>query len=795
MSRRILTARDQVQMLAPWRADEWPSRRRVAFLKVARYPQEWRADAPYGYLPSGRARNRPPSVLRDPANKEAGIVDPSEIRYEDRGNKIVAFHPSGERLGSYSWEDGDGNHPAHIGIAQVNPRYQGQGVSGAIIDHIREYHAPDLVHSGYRGVGSLSYQGRAGALRDLGNTEEEHNDYFNTTPFNYGSTEPAVFEGFGYSDITDEQRQAHAKLMEQFEEDKQHPNYTGRTSENPYDPDLFDEYGDRHEYGYDADGNYVGLSGGGKNSEGYSEEGYDREGYDREGYDNGGLDRDGYDQEGYHNVTGLNRDGKTRHGYTPGDGTAPAGMIPMSQMAQHWAENGLPTSPEHQDMMDSAAGGIGQTMYAVREPRHRSLHDGSYHVGNGDTLYSSLERARQVAYHPDDPGKDKDIVSADWVDPEHLHVDMDGENPEDFYYAPVSDWDDAEDTASTEASLVHDRHRHQRVLGDLGHGWRSGVLPYSSHPSFEYTDPNGGRSGRIYQQNNGVWRTEHEPEFGSTRRSSYDNYRDAADAIREGTRPGPTMEQHALEVNNHYEGTGGGQVEWQPHPSGQGLTARTPHGDLHLTQDPSSGLWNWHAGPHGHQPGDEGGMRSPWAESLSRAAAKSIQKITRNPFHGGLADELGEGWSRHPRSEGAFTQRLPSGNHAFVAKNPDGTYGSGIQRDNGSGRPSTSMAYRDDIPHLDEALAFIQHRENPVPASKLGAGWEDHDRGRHNFPAYLNENHPSGAFSGVTWNRDGGGWQAVVFPHEGGRHRSEVRKTPQQAAAWANSVMDKLAPQ
>lgn len=768
-------------LLASWRP--------VAFIKQARYPQEWRDHAPYGRLPSGRARNRPPSVLRDPDNPDAGILDPSEIRYEDEGDSISAYHPNGDHLGNYSWEEGDHRNPPHIGIAQVNPRYQGQGVSGAIIDYIREHHEPDLVHSGYRGMGSLSYQGRAAALRDLGNTEEEHNDYFNTTPYNYGETEPSTFR---YRTPTPQQRQAHTELMQHFEEDMKHPNYTGRRSESSHNPDLFDEDGDRHEYGYDSDGDYVGLESGGKDFEGYSEEGYDHEGYDRDGLDRSGVDREGFDEDGFHNTTGLNRDGKTRHGYTPGDGTAPAGMIPMSQMAQHWAENGLPTSPEHQDMMDSAAGGIGQTMYAVREPYHRSLHDGSYHVGNGDTLYSSLERARQVAYHPDDPSKDKDIISADWIDPDHLHADMDGENPEDFYYAPVSDWDDAEYTASTEASVVHDPQRHQRILDDLGHGWRKGVLPFGSHPSFEYTDPNGGRSGRIHQKNNGVWSTEHQPEFGSTRRFRYDNYRDAAAAVQEGTKPGRTMEQHALEANNHYEATGGGAVDWEPHPNGKGLTAHTPHGDLHVVQDPDTGSWHWHAGPHGSQPGDEGNMRAPFSNTLTSAATAGVKAITRTPFHGGLADELDEGWERHPRSAGAFTRRLPSGNHAFVAKNADGTYGSGIQRDNGSGAPSTSIAYRDDMPDLGQALAFIHHRENPVPPSKLGQGWEDFDRGRQHFPAYLNESHPSGAFSHVAWDvLNGGDWRASVR-HGDERYDSNAHKTPQAAAAWANSVMDGL---
>lgn len=791
--KRIITARDQVHMLAPWHAvdhhEMLSPRQREAFRKEARYPQVWRGEAPYGHLPdSGRARNQPPSVHRDPDNPEAGIIDPSEIRYEDRGGSISAYHPNGDHLGNYSWEGGDYGEPAHIAVAQVNPRYQGQGVGGGIIDHIREHHEPDLAHSGYQGNGSLSYQGRAAALRDLGNTEEEHNDYFNTTPYNYGSTEPATF-GFGH--VTEAQRQAHAELMQQFEEDKNHPNYTGRRSENPHDPDLYDEDGDRHEYGYDSDGDYVGLSSGGKDSEGYSDEGYNYEGYDRDGFDRGGLDEDGYDQEGFHDVTGLNRDGETRHGYTPGDGTPPEGTVPMSQMASHWKQNGLPTSPEHQEMMNDADGGVmAPTMYAVRNRYERGRDGGGYHVGNGDTLYSSLDRARQMAYHPDDPRKDKDIVSVDHLDPDYLHTDASGQTPEDFHYAPESNWNDGEDTASTPASIVHDPQRHQRILGDLGYGWKQSTLDYSPHPSFEYADPNGGRTGRMYQQDNGAWQTEHQPEFGSMRRRYYDNYADAADAIREGTAPGPTMDQHALEVNNDYQGSGQGEVDWEPHPTGQGLTARTPHGDLHVVQDSNTGAWNWHAGPHGSQPGDEGNMSSPLSDNLTRAAASGIRAITRNPFHGGLGDQLGEGWVRHPAASGGYTRRLPSGNHGYIVPHDDGGYTAGIQHDNGRGQPYAAPIVRRSSPDLAEAQAFIQHRDSPIPASALGQGWSDYELGPRSFPAYTHEGHPSGSRANIAWGEQGG-WQPTVH-HQGEMYQGSSHKTPQQAASWASSLMDDL---
>lgn len=627
MTRRILTAREQHEMLAPWR--------HVAFIKEARYPQEWRDEAPYGRLPSGRARNRPPSVLRDPDKPDAGVLDPSEIRYEKEGLSVSAYHPNGDHLGNYSWEGGGYYSPPHIGIAQVAPRYQGQGVAGGIIDHIREHYQPDLAHSGFRGVGSLSYQGRAGALRDLGNTEEEHNDYFNTTPFNYGSTEPAAFGNFGR--VTDEQRKAHLELMQHFEEDKKHPNYTGTRSSHSHDSDMVDEDGDRYEYGYDSNGDYVGLSDGGKDSEGYSEEGYDYRGYDRDGFDRGGLDEEGFDQDGYNNATGLNRDGETRHGYTPGDGTPPEGTVPMSQMQAHWEQNSLvPSAVGQQEMMDDAVNGLSPEMYAVRQPYQRSLHTGRHHIGNGDTVYSSLERARQVAYHPDDPSRDKDIVRVNYgtLDPDHLHTDATGKTPEDFHYAPPSGWDDAEDTASTEAEIVHDPVRHQRILGDLGHGWSQSTRPpLSENSGFEYTDPNGGRSGRMYLGANVLWYAEHQPLFGARRRSYHDNYLAAAATIQEGTRPGPTMEQHALEANNDYRASGQGSVEWQPHPNGQGLTARTPHGDLHVVQDSDTGRWNWHAGPHGSQPGDEGNRRGMISDNLSRSAGYGIESITRTPFH------------------------------------------------------------------------------------------------------------------------------------------------------------------
>lgn len=808
MTRRVITAREQHEMLSPWR--------REAFIKEARYPQEWRGDAPYGTIPgSGRARNRPPTVLRDPDDPDAGFIDPSDIRYEQEGDSVSAYHPNGAHLGNYSWED-DGGH-AHISIAQVNPQYQGQGVAGGIIDHIREHHQPDLVHSGYQGNGSLSYQGRAGALRDLGNTEQEHNDYFNTKPYNYGEPRPAQFflrgpSGRQIPPITEAQQRAHKELMQQFEEDKNHPNYTGVRSDGSHnDPDMFDEYGDRHEYGYDSDGDYVGLSDGGKDSEGYSDEGYNSEGYNREGYDRGGLDSEGRDEYGFDEETGLNRDGETRHGYTPGGGQPPEGTVPMSQMASHrFPTRTRPATgwSAHQKMMDDAAGSeVSPTMYAVRHAGEVSPHTGHYHVGNGDTLYSSLERARQVAYHPDDPSKDKNIVSVGHgeLEPHELHTDASGKTPEDFHYAPVSDWGDAEDTASTEANIVHDPHRHQRILGDLGHGWsQSTEPPLSENSGFEYTNPTSGRTGRIYQQSsNGTWRTQHQPEFGRPRPGQYQTYREAAEAVHQGTAPGPTMDQHALEVNNNFEASGEGSVDWQPHPSGQGLMAHTPHGDLHVVQDPDTGQWNWHAGPHGSQPGDEGNMSGMLPEAshrVNRAAASGIQAITSRPFHGGLADELGEGWRRHPTSSGFYTKQLPSGNHAFVNKDDDdGTYRSGIQRDNGQGQPTGTPIFLRASPDLAQAKAFIQHRESPVPASALGEGWRGDNMGPRYFPSYVYEGHPSGSAATVAWGGGGPrsrdnekpGWKPTVH-YQGDLHPGPIHKTPQEAAQWASSFMNDL---
>ena len=805
MSRRIVTAREQVEMLSPW----W---REAAVLKEARYPQEWRGGAaPYGTIPgSGRARNRPPSVLRDPDDPSAGIIDPSEIRYVNPpySDSVSAFHPNGAHLGNYSWED-DGDH-AHIGIAQVSPKYQGQGVAGGIIDYIREHHQPNLVHSGYQGNGSLSYQGRAGALRDLGNTEEEHNDYFNTRPYNYGESRPAQFglsspNGRVVPPITEDQQRAHDELVKHFEEDMKHPNWTGvRSDGSGGDPNMVDEYGDRHEYGYDADGDYVGLNDGYKNSEGYSYDGYNSEGYNYDGYNSEGYNSEGRDEYGYHAETGLNEEGKTRHGYTPGDGTPPEGTVPMSQMQDHWDQNSLvPSAVGQQGMMDEAANGLSPEMYAVRHTGEVSPETGHHHVGNGDTLYSSLERARQVAYHPDDPSKDKNIVSVNYgtLDPDELHTDASGQTPEDFHYAPVSGEWDAEDTASTPADLVHDPHRHQRILGDLGHGWsQSTEPPLSENSGFEYTDPNSGRGGRMYQQtSNGTWRTQHQPEFGRQRQGQYQTHREAAEAIHQGTAPGPTMDQHALEVNNDYEATGGGSVDWEPHPNGQGLMAHTPHGDLHLNRD-SEGRWNWHAGRHGYQPGDEGGARSMLSNSLTGAASAGIRAITNRPFHGGLADELGEGWVPHPTAQGAYTRRLPSGDHAFVRKDVDnGNYISGIQSDNGRGQPNRSPNSMRNSPDLAQAKAFIQHRESPVPAKALGQGWRGDNMGPRYFPSYVYEGHPSGAAATVAWggggprSRDGEkpGWLPTVH-HGGGLHPGPTHKTPQEAAAWASSFMDGL---
>lgn len=810
--RKITRARDQVELLAPWRPEVevlYP-RRRVAFIKEARYPQVWSGKAPYGYLPSGRARNRPPSVRRDADDPDSEIIDPSEIRYELEGDSVSAYHPNGDHLGNYSWDDS--YHPPHIGIAQVDPTYQRQGVAGGIIDHIREHHQPDLVHSGYQGNGSLSYQGRAGALRDLGNTEEEHNDYFNTKPYNYGESSPAQFglrspSGRKVPNFTEDQIKAHKELMQHFEEDKNHPNYTGVRSNGSHDdPDMYDSNGEKHEYGYDSDGDYVGENDGYKDSEGYSYDGYNSEGYDRDGRNSEGYDSEGLDEYGYHQETGLNREGQTRHGYTPGDGTPPKGTVPMSQMQDHWEQNSLvPSAVGQQGMMDEAANiGLSPEMYAVRHQRELSPDTGQYHVGNGDTLYSSLERARQVAYHPDDPSKDKEIVSVVYgtLDPDHLHTDASGKTPEDFHYAPPSDWDDAEDTASTSANLVHDPQRHQRILGDLGHGWsQSTEPPLSENSGFEYTDPTSGRSGRMYQASNGSWRTQHQLEFGSHQRlGQHDNHREAADAIRQGTMPGPTMDHHAMEVNNDYEATGGGKVDWETHPNGQGLMAHTPHGDLHLVQEPDTGRWNWHAGPHGSQPGDEGNARSMISDTRDRAAESGIRAITRLPFHGGLADELGKGWRRHPTSAGFYTKQLPSGNHAFVNKDDDdGTYRSGIQRDNGQGQPSGTPTFLRTSPDLAQAKAFIHHRENPTPAKALGEGWRGDNMGPRYFPSYVHEGHPSGAAATVAWGGGGPrlrddekpGWKPTVH-YQGDLHPGPTHKTPQEAAQWASSFMDGL---
>jgi hypothetical protein len=681
------------------------------------------------------------------------------------------------------------------------PSIRVRGVAGGIIDHIRENYQPELVHSGHRGVGSLSYQGRAGALRDLGNTEEEHNDYFNTIPFNHGSTEPAGFGNFGPP--TEEQRKAHLELMQQFEEDKQHPNWTGRTSDNPNDPDLYDYDGDRHEYGYDHAGDYVGLSSGGKDYEGYSEEGYDHRGYDREGFDIHGFDDENYDQEGFHESTGLNRDGETRHGYTPGDGTPPEGTVPMSQMASPLgAERVAAPKPR-------ARANDGRCRQFGRRPRrcmpcgghtNAAITPGNITSAMGTPSTPRWSGRVRWPTTPTIPSKDMDIVSADWLDPDYLHTDASGATPEDFHYAPVSGEWDAENTASTPANIVHDPQRHQRILGDLGHGWNKGNLPYGSHPSFEYTDPNGGRSGRMWQETGGMWRTEHEPQFGTTKRGFHHDYRTAADTILEGTQPGPPMEHHALEVNNDYRASGGGEVDWEPHPSGQGLTARTPHGDLNLVQDQNTGRWNWHAGPHGHQPGDDGGVRGMLPYSLNHAAEEGIRRITARPFHGGLLDELGEGWSPHPTSSGFYTKRLPSGNHAFVNKDDnDGTYRSGIQRDNGQGQPSGTPTFLRTSPDLAQAKAFIHHRENPVPAKALGQGWRGDNMGPRYFPSYVYEGHPSGAAATVAWgngglqSRDGEkpGWRPTVH-HEGDLHPGPTHKTPQEAAAWASSFMDNI---
>jgi GNAT superfamily N-acetyltransferase len=775
--RRIVTAREQVEMLSPWR--------REAIIKEARYPQVWSGKAPYGHFPSGRARNRPPSVRSDPDDPDSEVIDPSEIRYEREGDSVSAYHPDGEHMGNYSWEGGDYGEQAHIGIAMVDPRYQGQGVGGGIIDHIREHHHPDLCHSGYQGNGTLSYQGRAGALRDLGNTEEEHNDYFNTTPYNYGESQPAQFVlrnpggGRKIPTKTDAQQRAHDELMQHFKEDQNHPNFTGQHSNGSYSggPDMVNEYGDRHEYGYDSNGDYVGLNDGNKDSDGYSEDGYNSEGYNREGYNSGGYNKEGRDEYGFHEETGLDRDGKTRHGYTPGGGQPPEGTVSMSRMAEYAHSQRL-----------------APTMYAVRHPGEVSPHSGGHHVGNGDTLYSSLDRAREVAYHPDDPSKDKNIVSVNHLDPDYLHADATGSTPEDFHYAPDSPLWDAEDTASTPANLVHDPQRHQRILGDLGHGWsQSTDSPFDVNSGFDYTDPNSGRSGRMYHHRNGTWSTQHELEFGRrTRQGQYDNHRDAADAIRQGTQPGPTMEHHAMEVNNNYEATGEGNVDWEPHPNGQGLMARTPHGDLHLNRDPDTGSWNWHAGPHGSQPGDAGNMRSPLSDnSPNRAAASGIQAITRSPFHGGLGDELGEGWVPHPTAGAAYTRRLPSGNHAFVTKNSDGTYKSGIQRDNGRGQSHATPIAMRNSPNLAQAKAFIHHRENPVPASDLGEGWEHVDLGPRYFPAYTHESHPSGALASVAWGSNDSGWKPTVN-HQGQSYPGPSHKTPQEAANWANNFRDSL---
>jgi hypothetical protein len=125
-----------------------------------------------------------------------------------------------------------------------------------------------------------------------------------------------------------------------------------------------------------------------------------------------------------------------------------------------------------------------------------------------------------------------------------------------------------------------------------------------------------------------------------------------------------------------------------------------------------------------------------------------------------------------------------------MRKEEDGTYTSGIQRDNGRGQPYAAPIATRSSPDLTQAQAFIQHRDSPVPAGELGKGWEHFDLGYRAFPAYLHEAHSSGATANVAWSNQG--WQPTVH-HRGDTYDgSPTHKTPQEAAQWASSLMDDL---
>ncbi len=98
------------------------------------------------------------------------------------------------------------------------------------------------------------------------------------------------------------------------------------------------------------------------------------------------------------------------------------------------------------------------------------------------------------------------------------------------------------------------------------------------------------------------------------------------------------------------------------------------------------------------------------------------------------------------------------------------------------------MALRDS-PDLAQAQEFIQHRENPIPASALGKGWQDRPLRNNSFPSYAHDSHPSGAAADVVRGRDG--WRSAVY-HRGETYQGMPYKTPHEAANEASSIMDDL---
>lgn len=414
-------------------------------------------------------------------------------RNHGRDGHIVAKHSDGRVLGHLDWDSN-----GVIGSAHVHPHYQGQGVGLAMLDEARANRGhPQLKHSD-----TLSLKGRAFALADKGNPDRHRS--WNTRPFNYNYDEDGEYNPHRFVPkgepadaparaITDESGEDHSrKLKDRYDAEGEHLGDS--------DPEYgYDDSAD-HEYGYDENGYYVGGDGQ-YDAYGRNDMGYDADGRDEDGYDEYGRDEDGYDTLG-----------QDEHGYErPAEYTSvPNGHVSMDQMRDHLADEGLAPRMDNttSTMLDEAADDPYelQRVYRVRNGGQGS---GEARIGNGDTVYSSLDRARQEAHHPDDPSQDKEIISG-WGEPSSMYAHPN--DPHTWTHLP-----EEHAPASFEASRADDPISQGRVKTQLGGaGWAPIVTPGTRNKTSFMRQGEDGAAVTVHPASHGGWQAQYAPPAGGS---------------------------------------------------------------------------------------------------------------------------------------------------------------------------------------------------------------------------------------------------------------------------------------